>query len=80
MPGGWWWGGWGARTATTTVENQPVGTLVLDMYDAGNHRLIWRGMAADTLSEKPEKNENKLQKTATKMFKDFPPKPKEKKS
>lgn len=71
--GGWRWGGFG-DTATTTVQNQKVGTLVVDMYNAGNKQLIWRGVATDTLSENPEKNENKLQKTTDKMFKDFPPK------
>jgi len=43
------------------------------MYDAQNKQLIWRGTAQDTLSEKPEKNENKLDKATEKMFKHFPP-------
>lgn len=72
--GGWRWGGFGDE-ATTTVVNQPIGTLVVDMYDSANKQLIWRGVAADTLSEKPQKNEKKLEKTADKMFKDFPPNP-----
>ncbi len=71
--GGWRWGGFGDQ-ATTTVVNQPIGSLVVDMYDSANKQLIWRGVASDTLSENPEKNENKLQKSADKMFKDFPPK------
>jgi hypothetical protein len=70
--GGWGWGGFGT-TATTTVQNERVGTLVVDMYDSNNKQLIWRGTAADTLSENPEKNENKLQKAVDKMFKKFPP-------
>jgi uncharacterized membrane-anchored protein len=44
------------------------------MYDASNKRLIWRGTASETLSEKPENNEKKLDKSVEKMFKDFPPK------
>jgi hypothetical protein len=73
--GGWRWGGFGDE-ATTTVENYKVGTLVLDMYDASNKRLIWRGTATETLSEKPEANEKKLEKSVEKMFKDFPPRAK----
>jgi Domain of unknown function (DUF4136) len=70
---GWWWGGFG-NESTTTVQNYKVGTLVLDMFDAQNKHLIWRGSASDTLTNKPEKNENKLDKAVDKMLKDFPPK------
>lgn len=71
LGGGWRWGGFG--NATTTVQNYKVGTLVLDMYDASNKQLIFRGTATDTLSENPEKNENKLEKSVDKMLKKFPP-------
>jgi hypothetical protein len=69
--GGWRWGGFGETT--TQVENYPVGSLVLDMYDAHNKQLIWRGVSSDTLSDKPEKNEEKLDKAVKKMFDHFPP-------
>jgi hypothetical protein len=39
-------------------------------------RAIWRGTASDVLSDKPEKNEKKLEKALTEMFKHFPPPPK----
>jgi len=70
--GGWRWGGFGETQ--TTVENYRVGTLVLDLYDAKNKQLIWRGTSSDTLSNKPEKNEKNLDKAVDKMLKDFPPK------
>ncbi len=70
--GGWRWGGFGETT--TTTENYRVGTLVLDMYDAHNKQLIWRGVASNTLSDKPDKNEKTLDKSVDKMLKDFPPK------
>jgi hypothetical protein len=69
--GGWRWGGFGETT--TQVENYPVGTLVLDIYDTHNKQLIWRGIAQQSLSEKPEKNEKKLEKAIDKMFEHFPP-------
>lgn len=72
---GWYWNGF--LTATTTVENYTVGTLVLDMFDTKTKRLIWRGSASDVLSGKPEKDEGKLKKAVQKMFEHFPPKPKE---
>jgi hypothetical protein len=73
--GGWRWGGFGETT--TTVENYRVGTLVLDFYDADNKQLIWRGSAQEALSDKPEKNEKKLEKSVSKMLDHFPPKPRE---
>jgi hypothetical protein len=69
---GWWWGGFGTQ-ATTTVQNYRTGTLVLDMYDAQNKHLIWRGTAADMLSDKPEKNQEKLDKAVDKLLEHFPP-------
>jgi hypothetical protein len=73
--GGWfhhgWWGGPGM--ATTTVENTPVGTLHVDIFDTPTKKVIWHGTSSDTLSDKPEKNEEKLTKAAEEMFKNFPP-------
>jgi Domain of unknown function (DUF4136) len=73
--GGWGWGGFG--TATTTPEQYQVGTLVIDMFEANTKKLIWRGVAQGTVATKPSKNEKKLEKAAEKMFKNFPPKPKQ---
>jgi len=69
--GGWRWGGFGETT--TQVQNYAVGSLVLDLYDTHNKQLIWRGVGQESLSDKPEKNEKKLEKTVSKMFEHFPP-------
>jgi len=73
--GGWFWHGFGDGIATTTVENTPIGTLVVDMFDNSTKKLIWRGIASDALSGKPEKDEKKMEKEVEAMFKHFPPKP-----
>jgi hypothetical protein len=70
---GWRWHGWGTEMATTSVEDVPVGTLIVDLYDTSSKGLVWRGVARDTLSDKPEKNTEKLQKAVDKMFAKFPP-------
>jgi len=75
LGGGWFWGGFGPDYSTTTVENTPVGTLVVDLFDASSKKLIWRGTASKALSEKPEKNEKKLEDSVQDMFKHFPPQP-----
>jgi hypothetical protein len=69
--GGWRWGGFGETT--TQVVNYPVGSLVVDLYDAHAHQLIWRGVSSESLSDKPDKNEKKLDKAVDKMFGHFPP-------
>ncbi len=69
---GWRWGG-GFGNATTTVDNYQVGTLVVDLFDANTKKLIWRGSASDTLSDKSDKNIKNLDKGVQKMFEHFPP-------
>ena len=70
---GWYpyWGG--PTTVTTTVDRQKRGTLDVDIWDATTKKLVWRGVAQDTISDKPEKNAKKIKKAAAKMFKQFPP-------
>jgi hypothetical protein len=68
------WGGMGGMgTATTTESQYTVGTLVVDIFDKTGESLLWRGIAQDELSDKPEKNVKKLGKASDKLFKDFPP-------
>jgi hypothetical protein len=74
------WGGMGGMgSATTTVSEYLVGTLVVDIFDAKSKSLLFRGTASDELSDKPDKNIKKLDKASQKMFKDFPPGSKDKK-
>jgi hypothetical protein len=50
-----------------------VGTLVVDMFDAKTKNLVFRGTASDEISDKAEKNQQKVEKASAKMFKNFPP-------
>ena len=75
--GGWRWRGFGGfGDSTTTVDTYKVGTLVIDLFDASTKKLIWRGSASDTLSDKSDKNIKTLDKAVQKMFDRFPPSPK----
>jgi hypothetical protein len=65
--------GGGFATATTTPEVYRVGTLMLEMVDTQTKKLVWRGSASDTLSNKSDKNIKNLDKGVQKMLKDFPP-------
>ena len=74
MGGGWRWRGFGGfGQSTTTVENYKVGTLVVDLFDGNSKKLVWRGVASDTISNKADKNTKNLDKGVQKMFQHFPP-------
>lgn len=59
--------------ATASVQTYETGTLIVDLYDARTKQLVWRGTAAGTLSDKPEKNTAKMNKAVAKMFEQYPP-------
>ena len=73
--GGWGWRrfGGGLGEATTTTETYKVGTLVVDLFETGTKKLLWRGSSSDTLSNNSDKNIKNLDKGVEKMFKKFPP-------
>ena len=77
---GYRYGGWGGTgTASTVVTEYRVGMLVVDIFDAKTKALVFRGTAEDEISDNPDKNQKRIEKASTKMFKDFPPAPKTKK-
>jgi len=73
--GGWRWGGYGG-TQTTTVQEIPTGTLVVDLVDEVKDVAVWRGIAKDQISTSatPEERNEKVNAVFTELFKDFPPK------
>ncbi|HEY6293707.1 MAG TPA: DUF4136 domain-containing protein [Terriglobia bacterium] len=74
--GGWggpWRYGWGGGTSTTSVQQIPVGQLVVELGDIKNKDLVWRATSSDTMSDNPQKNEKKINKAVEKMFKKYPP-------
>ena len=60
-------------TSITRVSTYQVGTLIVDLWDAKTKKLIWRGVASDTLSDSPQKNQGKIDKVTEEMFKRYPP-------
>jgi len=73
------WGGYrfGAnRSGSARVDEILVGTLVVDMVDAGSRTIVWRGTATKELDVKanPEKREKNINKAAERLFKNYPPK------
>jgi hypothetical protein len=73
--GGWgpWGGGLNSFSASTSTIN--MGTFVVGMYDPAAKKLVWIGAAQHAIepSKKQEKNQQRLNKGAQKLLKDFPP-------
>ncbi len=74
--GGGWWHGWGGGMRTSTVQNVPVGTLIVGLHDVSAGKLVWRGTATDTVTQTtgPEK-QAQLDDAMAKMFAGYPPTP-----
>jgi hypothetical protein len=68
------WGmrGIGGGMGGITPEQNVIGTLIVDLYDAKSQSLVWRGIAQDTLNNNGNKNQQMVQKAVTKMFKQWP--------
>jgi hypothetical protein len=76
--GGYGWGrGWRGGMGTTTVQNVPVGTLVVDLVDASANKLVWQGMATDTIdpSSTGREKQDELNSAMAKLFAGYPPTP-----
>lgn len=56
-----------------SVDRVPVGTLVVDVFDAETGALVWRGLVSDTLARDPERAEKKTARAVAKLLAQFPP-------
>jgi Domain of unknown function (DUF4136) len=84
--GGWGWGGWGwgagwggpgfgsTGIATTTTTDHEISNLVIDLFEGGSKKLLWRGLATENLSSNDDKNTKMVDSDINNMFKNFPPK------
>jgi hypothetical protein len=76
--GGWnGWGPWGGNFGTFSASSSSsyIGTFVVGMYDPAEKKLVWIGGAQHAIepSKKQEKNQERLNKGAQKLLKNFPP-------
>lgn len=68
---GW---GWGAGTSTTTYTETDYidGTLIIDILDSKQRKLIWQGVGAGTVDEDAENRASKLPGEIAQIFAQFP--------
>ncbi len=74
---GWydpWWGPYGGRVEVSHYEE---GTLVIDVVDAEQEELVWRGMGTGIVKRRvnPEKMQQEINEDVEKILSDFPPQP-----
>jgi len=63
---------WGAVPGVTTTAIVHKGQLVVDLIDASQKKLAWRGIARDKLSENREKLLTQVYNAVGKMFSKYP--------
>jgi Domain of unknown function (DUF4136) len=68
------WGAGGFLDTAATVQDIPVDTLVLDMYDTKSHKLLWRGTVTEPVGGSQDKNDQKIDKAVTLLIGKYPPK------
>jgi len=79
---GWGWGsGMGMSMSTTTVQeyNYTVGTLVIDVYDKEDEKLIWESIGTGTVNDNPQKRNKNRPKIIAQIMAQYPVKPIEEK-
>jgi hypothetical protein len=66
----------GSRSGTARVDELVIGTLIVDMVNAGSRTIVWRGVARKEIDPNadPERRERNINKAAEKLFRNYPPK------
>jgi hypothetical protein len=75
---GWGWGGGMAVTQSHTVINETnylVGTLMLEIFDREDKKLIFQAMGTKTVDQDPQKRQKQLPKLVAEIMKEYPVEP-----
>ena len=72
---GWGWNPW-MMGGNTSVYSYPVGTLFIDIIDAGEKELIWQGEGEGVLTKDTNKKDEVIKEFVTKILEQYPPKKK----
>jgi Domain of unknown function (DUF4136) len=69
------WGSAGFLDAQPTINDVPLNTLIIDMYDTKTHKLLWRGTITLSASDAASKEaDQKYDKAVTQLIGKYPPK------
>ena len=65
--------GMGMSTSTTTTSTITTGTLLIDIWDARENVLVWRGRVSDTLSGSLGQDADRINNGIAAALAEFPP-------
>ena len=68
------WGSGGFLDTEATLQDVPLNTLIIDMYDTKTQKLLWRGMVNVPLSGSEDKKDDTIDKAVTQLIGKYPPK------
>lgn len=71
---GWGWG-YGYSSTSYHEYDYMVGTLVIDVFDHQQKKLIWQGVGSQTVDEKPNNREYGIQRAVRGIMSKYPVKP-----
>lgn len=63
----------GVGHPTTIATTYLRGTLVIDIWEAEQKELVWRGVVSDAVSENPDRNTARINRGISRVFQKFPP-------
>jgi hypothetical protein len=69
--GGYGYGG-GSSTTTYSENDYTVGTLVVDVFDKAEKKMIWQSVGQKTVDDNPKTAEKNMPKIAAAIMKSFP--------
>ena len=69
--------GWGPSYSTTTITeyDYKVGTLVVDIFDKKEEKLIWEGIGTRTVDENPQNRDKNIPRSVAAIMSQFPVQP-----
>lgn len=64
--------GWGPSRTTVSQYNYTQGTLIFNVFDAKQKKLIWQGTAIGEVDNNPQKRDNGIPKAVSEVFMRYP--------
>ena len=65
-------GGMGMSSTTVSTYDYIVGTLVVDVYDKAEEKLIWESIGSGSINDNPQKREKNIPKTVAFIMAPYP--------
>jgi hypothetical protein len=67
-------GATGFLDSGTAMQDVPLDTLIIDMYNTKTHQLLWRGAVTEPVAKSEDKNDRTIDHAVTLLINKYPPK------